>query len=447
MKIPLNWPKGAARACNAALLYAVELQALAVITARARFENSPDRFARLTAENDRLRHALAAEREVRHLVTARINRMPSHQRSHYTPQERHRILVLKAKHGWTVVDTARRLLVSPATINGWKRRFDEVGSEKFIAARHPVNRHSDRTAYLVKDAHAHMPQSGRRRVADTLARAGFKLAASTVRRMLLRKLPPRETPPEQQKQAEPTPTPPAPTKTPPRPPQRVKARAANHVWHVDFTLCRNASLFPDFAPLSLWPFCWHILLVVDHFTRRIVAFEVFKKEPTAKQLCRVLECAVVDAGTSPGHIVSDRGAQFMSPAYADWCRRHKTRQRFGAIGKHGSIAVVERCNRTLKHEHLRQLDATACRQRIVDDIADYVRWYNEQRPHAALAGRTPHEALNATPHPLTVRRFEPRERMPIDDEDKTVVRADLELEVTSENGHRHLPIITLRAAA
>jgi hypothetical protein len=30
---------------------------------------------------------------------------------------------------------------------------------------------------------------------------------------------------------------------------------------------------------------------------------------------------------------------------------------------------------------------------------------------------------------------------------ETVVRADLELEVTYENGHRHLPIITLRAAA
>lgn len=198
---------------------------------------------------------------------------------------------------------------------------------------------------------------------------------------------------------------------------------------------------------AVWPMAWHIVVVVDHFTRGFVGFGVFPKAPTGAQVARVLKHAAVDAGTAPAHIISDRGAPFMSSDYDEWCTENKVRQRYGAIGQHGSIAVVERFIKTLKREHLRRVLIPLRRRDLVASIADYQRWYNQHRPHTFLGGLTPDEKRRAQPHPISRRRFEPRANYPIDENDEHVVRADLELHVEHPNGHRHLPIFTLRAAA
>jgi len=56
------------------------------------------------------------------------------------------------------------------------------------------------------------------------------------------------------------------------------------------------------------------------------------------------------SGQAPRHLVTDRGKQFTARSFRRGCRRAGIRQRFGAIGIHGSIALVERCIRTLKEE-------------------------------------------------------------------------------------------------
>jgi len=59
------------------------------------------------------------------------------------------------------------------------------------------------------------------------------------------------------------------------------------------------------------------------------------------------------AGKAPRHLITDRGREFTARSFRRGCRRAGIRQRFGAIGKHGSIALVERCIRTLKDEGVR----------------------------------------------------------------------------------------------
>lgn len=44
----------------------------------------------------------------------------------------------------------------------------------------------------------------------------------------------------------------------------------------------------------------------------------------------------------PRHFISDQGAQFTSQAFRSYLNRLGVRQRFGAIGRTGSIAVIER---------------------------------------------------------------------------------------------------------
>ena len=45
-----------------------------------------------------------------------------------------------------------------------------------------------------------------------------------------------------------------------------------------------------------------------------------------------------------------------------WCRRHGIRPRFGAVGQHGSIAVVERLILTLKESCTRLLTLVPLRR-------------------------------------------------------------------------------------
>ena len=74
------------------------------------------------------------------------------------------------------------------------------------------------------------------------------------------------------------------------------------------------------------------------------------------------------------------------------------RPRYGAVGKHGSIAVVERFILTLKQAckclplvPLRAI--TMCRQ-----MASFVVWYNEHRPHtSSQAARQMRPSISGSP--------------------------------------------------
>jgi transposase InsO family protein len=112
----------------------------------------------------------------------------------------------------------------------------------------------------------------------------------------------------------------------------------------------------------------------------------------------------------PKHLIVDQGSEFKREHFEnDWCKARNIRPRFGAVGQHGSIAVVERFHRTLK-EILRRI-------MIPEDQADFERevglvidWYNEYRPHATLAGKTPHEVHFSRPAANEQPRIEPRRR-------------------------------------
>jgi hypothetical protein len=152
--------------------------------------------------------------------------------------------------------------------------------------------------------------------------------------------------------------------------------------------------------------------------------------------------------------VCDKGPQFWRGGFKRWCKRRGIRPRFGAVGKHGSIAVIERFIRSMKEEGMRRLLIPLRQRTFLQEVSFYVAWYNEHRPHTALRGATPNERYFGLRPANQAPRFEPRTRWPRGSpcarpqvlvKSKPGVR--LELAVTFRAGHRHLPVVTLRRVA
>ena len=435
--LPKAWP----RRVRSAVVHAVSMANVAFTASRAHAQNHFNTRIRVQAENDRLRREVALLREELRIKDARMERVPAQRRPHYPPIERLAILELRAARGWSQAETARRLLVTPLTVASWTQRLDDEGPDALVQVREPVNRFPDLVAYLVERLRLLCPRMGTRRIAGALARAGLHLGATTVRRML-----------------KPAPKPTPKSSRPPKP-RAVTAKHSNHVWHLDLTTVPTIGGFwISWLPFALpqrWPFCWWAAVVVDHFSRRAMGSAYFKKEPTAREMTCFLDRLCQKIGGGPGHIITDHGPQFTADAFIAWCRRRGIQQRFGAIGKYGSLAVIERFIRSLKNECTRPLTIVPLARAVFGrELDEYVAWYNAERPHSRFGAQTPDEIYFGTFPACRRPRYEPRVRWPRRSpcaSPHALVRgrpgAAVELIVEHRGGRKHLPIVSLRHVA
>jgi len=178
----------------------------------------------------------------------------------------------------------------------------------------------------------------------------------------------------------------------------VAARRPNHVWNLDLTTVPiGFGFWVPWLPLALpqrRPFCWWVAVVVDHYSRRGMGFEVFTKQPSSAAVQRLLDTAVRMARTAPKYLITDHGRQFTAKTFRRWCRRHAVGQRFGAVGKYGSLAVVERFIKTLKVEGTRRMLVPFDRDIMRSELGLFIRWYNHDRPHGRLHSATPDEVYH-----------------------------------------------------
>jgi transposase InsO family protein len=122
--------------------------------------------------------------------------------------------------------------------------------------------------------------------------------------------------------------------------------------------------------------------------------------------------------------------------------------RFGALGRKGAIAVIERFFLSLKNEALRRLLVPMSLEAMRSEATVYMNWYNTHRPHQALRGCTPLEVADALAPARDGPRFEPRSAVKVEAHDlRAEPGAALECVVDFQQGRRHLPVVTLREAA
>ncbi len=191
-------------------------------------------------------------------------RIDPQKRPHYPAVERMAILELKAVRGWSLTQTARAFLVTTATIASWLKRIDESSSSALVRMPEPVNKFPDFVRYIVQRLRTICPTMGKVKIAQTLARAGLHLGATTVGR-ILKEESVRYEPPLAAKDGDSISTEPA---------RVVTAKYPNHVWHVDITTVPIVSGFwaawSPFALPQCWPFCWWVAVVIDHFSRPVM---------------------------------------------------------------------------------------------------------------------------------------------------------------------------------
>jgi putative transposase len=410
---------------------------MALTVARSRRARS-----RLESELERANTEIALLKEELAIKDARWDRVPPRRRPHFTPIHRMRILQVKAARGWSYEQAADAFMIDEQTLRSWLRRVDEEGEGALIQIPEPVNKFPDFVRYLVKQLKVLLPTMGKARIAQVLARAGLHLGVTTVGRMM------RDT--------EPIPDEAATLDVVET--RVVTAKCPGDVWHVDLTTVPTGTGFwVPWVPFALpqsWPFCWWVAVVIDHFSRAVVGFAVFRDRPTSGDIQRFLDRAIRNAGCAPRYIISDKGRQFWCDSFERWCRRKAIGPRFGAVGKQGSIAVVERFIRSMKTECTRHVLIPLQRSAMRCEIGAYVMWYNEHRPSQALGGQTPGE-IYANLRPANSKpRFEPRRRWPTGGacaSPQTVIRGErgrkLSLVVGYVEGRRHLPIVELRKAA
>jgi len=432
-RLPRGWPNH----IKSGLLHAISLAGMALTVARSRCTRNC-----LQAELDRADNEIALLKEELEIKDARWSRLPSRRRPHFTPTQRMRILQLKAARGWSCGQAARAFMIDEQTMRSWLRRVDEEGEGALIRISEPVNKFPDFVRYLVKQLKVLLPTMGKARIAQVLARAGLHLGVTTVGRIL--------------KETEPMPEDAATLDVIET--RVVTARHPGEVWHVDLTTVPTGSGFwvpwIPFALPQLWPFCWWVGLVVDHFSRAVVGFAIFRDHPKSGDIQSFLDRAIRNSDCSPKYIITDKGRQFWCDSFRQWCHRKAIHPRFGVVGKYGSVAVIERFIRSMKNECTRHILIPLRLDAMRRELGSYVIWYNMHRPSQALGGRTPWEVYagfqpaNATP------RFEPRRNWPTRGpcaSPQTAIRGrrgtKLTIVVGYVDGRRHLPVIELRKAA
>lgn len=246
--LPRDWPEHA----TSAVVHAVGLARFVLTHLRAWCAESRVARVRLAAERDVALSEIAVLREEARILRSRVAAISARHRPRSPPPKRLAILALRAANGWTTAETARRFLVTVATIAFWMRRLDEGGEDALVAIPEPVNRYPDFVGELVRRMHTSFPALGKVRIADMLARASIHLAPATVARMLKKR--PGGGKVERTVVA--------------KSGRVVTATAVHELWHVDLTMLPTVigwwtPWFP-FALLQRWPWCFWLGAVLAH---------------------------------------------------------------------------------------------------------------------------------------------------------------------------------------
>jgi len=92
------------------------------------------------------------------------------------------------------------------------------------------------------------------------------------------------------------------------------------------------------------------------------------------------------------HFISDHARCFTGQVFRRKLLRLGVKQRFGAVGRKGSIALIERLWRTLKDTLGLRLLRPSAAEDLMEKVEMGLAHYSYCRPHQGLGGATPAEA-------------------------------------------------------
>jgi transposase InsO family protein len=356
---------GSLPAALPALLRATHLFGLTLGTALGRLRETGESAARLFEKAEENALLFRMMREAAAIVGERWDKVPDRHRPHYEPEQRFRILRIRTFLKLSQRETAKMFRVSRETIGRWEMEamdHRENVARPLLSTQPPVRRFADVVRALVRTMEL-AGFGGNDMIARTLARAGWKLSSRTVGRIRRERRPSLRGPsPETAAH------------------RAVSARHPHHVWMVDLTNVKGL-----FGLVT-----YKVGVVFDVFSRMPLSARVFIKEPSAGDMATFVSRAA-KRHEEPAHFVSDRGPCFTSRVFRRALAHLGTRQRFGAIGRKGSIALIERLWKTLKDALGLRLMGPLVAEDLMAKIELGLLHYAHFRPHQALGGATPAE--------------------------------------------------------
>jgi putative transposase len=156
--------------------------------------------------------------------------------------------------------------------------------------------------------------------------------------------------------------------------RRLDITRPNQVWATDIT----------YIPLeSGWGY---LIAIIDWHSRAVLAWRL-SNTMTVDFCVDTLKDALREHG-KPEIFNSDQGAQFTSPDFTGVLEREGVAISMDGKGRAIDNIFVERLWRSLKYEDVYLRDYATLAEAQAG-IANWIRFYNERRPHQALDNRTP----------------------------------------------------------
>lgn len=154
------------------------------------------------------------------------------------------------------------------------------------------------------------------------------------------------------------------------------ASRINEIWVSDITYfkVKDQSVF--------------LCVIIDLFSRRVVNYRVSQKQST-HLVTSTFKAAFQDRG-DPSELTfhSDRGGQYTSETFQKLLMRHGVTQSFSNSGRPMDNAVSETFFATFKKEEAYRRDYSSLAD-FRKSVDEYIRFYNEVRPHQTLAYKAP----------------------------------------------------------
>lgn len=158
--------------------------------------------------------------------------------------------------------------------------------------------------------------------------------------------------------------------------REFSASRPNQIWVSDITY---------FKVREYWVY---LCIILDLYSRKIVGWRVSRHMST--NLVTATFKGAFYERSKPKNLIfhSNRGSQYISKTFAGLLQQHDVKQSFSATARPLDNAVAEAFFSTFKREEAYRRDYTS-EKNFRRRVEDYIRFYNEARPHQALCYKTP----------------------------------------------------------
>ena len=157
---------------------------------------------------------------------------------------------------------------------------------------------------------------------------------------------------------------------------QLRAATRHDIWAVDFMSdqCVNGQRF-------------RLLVVIDEHSRELLALRAARAFRSS-DVVKVLDEVRREHGRAPSHLRSDNGPEFIAADLGAWCATNQVNAILSRPGKPVDNAICESNNGRIRAEFLNTTLFFSIPD-AAEKAAAFRLHFNHERPHSALAHRTP----------------------------------------------------------